>query len=43
LMPPTRLSEVEASQRTIIDIAKRLETEGRIAISRSDSEEDAFV
>ena len=43
LMPPTRLSEVEASQRTIIDIAKRLEAEGRIAISRSDSEEDAFV
>ena len=43
LMPPTRLSEVEASQRTIIEIAKRLETEGRIVISRSDSEEDAFV
>jgi flagellar motor switch protein FliG len=43
LMPPTRLSEVEASQRTIIDIAKRLEAEGRIVISRSDSEEDAFV
>ncbi len=43
LMPPTRLSEVEASQRTIIDIAKRLEAEGRIMISRSDSEEDAFV
>jgi flagellar motor switch protein FliG len=43
LMPPTRLSEVEASQRAIIDIAKRLEAEGRIMISRSDSEEDAFV
>ncbi len=43
LMPPTRLSEVEGSQRTIIDIAKRLESEGRIVISRSDSEEDAFV
>ncbi|MHB8770899.1 MAG: flagellar motor switch protein FliG [Syntrophales bacterium] len=43
LMPPTRLSEVEASQRSIIDIAKRLEAEGRIMISRSDSEEDAFV
>jgi len=43
LMPPTRLSEVEASQRTIIDVAKRLEAEGRIVISRSDSEEDAFV
>ena len=43
LMPPTRLSEVEASQRTIIDIAKRLEAEGRITISWNDSEEDAFV
>ncbi len=43
LMPPTRLSEVETSQRAIIDIAKRLEAEGRIMISRSDSEEDAFV
>jgi flagellar motor switch protein FliG len=43
MMPPTRLSEVEASQRTIIDIAKHLETEGRIMISRSDSQEDAFI
>lgn len=43
MMPPTRLSEVEASQRTIIEIAKHLEAEGRIMISRSDSAEDAFV
>jgi flagellar motor switch protein FliG len=43
LMPPTRLSEVEASQRTIIEIAKHLEVEGRIMIARSDSQEDAFV
>jgi len=37
------LSEVETSQRTIIDIAKHLEAEGRIMISRSDSAEDGFV
>jgi flagellar motor switch protein FliG len=43
MMPPTRLSEVETSQRTIIDIAKHLEAEGRIMISRSDSAEDGFV
>lgn len=42
LMPPTRLSEVEQSQKNIIEIAKRLETEGRIAISRG-SEDDQFV
>lgn len=42
MMPPIRLSEVEASQRTIIDVVKRLETEGRIALSRGDAQ-DEFV
>jgi flagellar motor switch protein FliG len=42
MMPPTRLSEVEESQRTILDITKRLEAEGKILILRG-SEEDEFV
>ncbi len=42
LMPPTRLSEVEHSQKNIIEIAKRLDAEGRIQISRG-SEDDQFV
>jgi flagellar motor switch protein FliG len=42
MMPPTRLSEVEESQRTILDITKRLESEGKILILRG-SEEDEFV
>jgi len=42
LMPPTRLSEVERSQRNIVEVTKRLETEGRIVLSRSE-EEDVFV
>jgi flagellar motor switch protein FliG len=41
MMPPTRLSDVEKSQRIILEIAKRLETEGRILIIRRD--EDQFV
>ena len=41
IMPPIRVSEVEQSQRTIIDIAKKLDAEGRIAISRGS--EDEFV
>ncbi len=41
MMPPTRLSDVERSQRVILEIAKRLETEGRILIVRRD--EDQFV
>jgi len=41
-MPPTRLSDVEKSQRTIIEVAKRLESEGKITIAGS-GEEDAFV
>ncbi|MBN1828920.1 MAG: flagellar motor switch protein FliG [Deltaproteobacteria bacterium] len=42
VLPPVRLSEVEKSQRLIIDIAKRLEMEGRIVIARSD-QGDEFV
>jgi flagellar motor switch protein FliG len=42
LMPPTRLSEVELSQRNIIEVAKRLDAEGRIQISRG-SDDDQFV
>lgn len=42
LMPPIRLSEVEASQRKIVETTKRLESEGRILILRGD-EKDGFV
>jgi len=42
MMPPIRLSEVETSQRTILDVTKRLENEGRIMILRG-NEEDSFV
>lgn len=42
LMPPTRLSEVENSQRSILDIVKRLEGEDNIVIKRG-AEEDKFV
>jgi len=42
MMPPIRISEVEASQRVILDVTKRLETEGRILISRG-GEEDEYV
>ena len=42
MMPPIRLSEVETSQRTILDATKRLESEGKILIARG-AEEDEFV
>jgi len=42
LMPPIRLSEVEASQRRIVETTKKLEAEGRIVILRGD-EKDGFV
>ncbi|MBN1615147.1 MAG: flagellar motor switch protein FliG [Deltaproteobacteria bacterium] len=42
MMPPIRLSEVEAAQRAILDTTKRLESEGRIMILRG-SEGDEFV
>jgi flagellar motor switch protein FliG len=42
MMPPIRLSEVETSQRAILDITKKLESEGKILISRG-HDEDEFV
>jgi len=42
MMPPIRLSDVEASQRIILDTTKRLESEGKIVITRG-PEEDGFV
>jgi len=42
MMPPIRLSEVEASQRRIVEITKKLEGEGKIVISRG-GQEDTFV
>jgi flagellar motor switch protein FliG len=42
MMPPIRLSEVEASQRAILDATKKLESEGRIVIMRG-PDEDGFV
>ena len=41
-MPLTRLSEVEKSQKMIVEIAKRLESEGKIAFTGS-GKEDVFV
>lgn len=40
LLPPTRVSEVEKSQRAIIDTVKRLEVEGRIVLSRGAKEDE---
>jgi flagellar motor switch protein FliG len=42
MMPPIRLSEVEASQRAILDTTKKLEAEGKIVIMRG-QEEDGYV
>jgi flagellar motor switch protein FliG len=36
LMPPTRLSDVEKSQRTIIDITRKLEAEGRLVLNKGE-------
>jgi len=36
MMPPIRLSEIEKSQRIIIDATKKLEAEGKIVILRGD-------
>ena len=38
-MPPVKLSDVEAAQQEIVNIAKRLETEGKIIISRGGAED----
>jgi len=42
MMPPIRLSEVEGSQRAILDITKKLEAEGKIIIMRG-TQEDGFI
>jgi flagellar motor switch protein FliG len=42
MMPPIRISEVEASQRKIVENTKKMEAEGKIVILRG-AEEDAFV
>lgn len=41
-MPPVRLSDVETAQQEIVNIAKRLEGEGKLIISRGGGE-DALV
>jgi flagellar motor switch protein FliG len=41
-MPPIRVSEIETSQRKIVETTKKLEAEGKILISRGD-EKDGFV
>lgn len=42
MMPPIRVSEVEAAQKTIVETARKLEEEGRVVISRG-AGEDEFV
>jgi flagellar motor switch protein FliG len=42
MMPPIRLSEIEKSQRMIIDAAKKLEAEGKLVIGRGEGG-DQFV
>ena len=41
-MGPARLSDVEGAQQEIVNVARRLEAEGRIIISRGGSD-DALV
>ena len=41
-MPPVRLSDVESAQQEIVNVAKRLENEGKLIISRGGGE-DALV
>ncbi|MEO5970859.1 MAG: FliG C-terminal domain-containing protein, partial [Bdellovibrionia bacterium] len=41
-MPPVRISDVESAQQLVINIAKRLEAEGKIVVSRG-GDSDALV
>ena len=41
-MGPARLSDVEGAQQEIVNVARRLEAEGKIIIARGGSE-DAMV
>lgn len=43
MMGPTRLKDVEASQQSILKIAKRLEQEGKVQLSTGGGGEDEFV
>ncbi|OPY10543.1 MAG: Flagellar motor switch protein FliG [Syntrophus sp. PtaU1.Bin005] len=40
IMPPIKVSEAEVSQRAIIEIAKKMEAEGRIVLSRGDVQDE---
>ncbi|SEM07052.1 flagellar motor switch protein FliG [Syntrophus gentianae] len=40
IMPPIKVSEAEVSQRAVIEIAKKMEAEGRIVLSRGDAEDE---
>jgi flagellar motor switch protein FliG len=42
-MGPVRLRDVEAAQREIIDIARRLESEGKVFLTGGKSKEDVLV
>ena len=42
-MGPVRLRDVEAAQRDIIDIARRLESEGKVFLTGGKSKEDVLV
>ncbi|HXG51841.1 MAG TPA: flagellar motor switch protein FliG [candidate division Zixibacteria bacterium] len=42
-MGPVRLRDVEAAQRDIIDLARRLESEGKIYLSAGKAKEDVLV
>jgi len=41
-MGPARLRDVEAAQQRIIQVAKRLETEGQLVLKIKDTE-DVFI
>jgi len=40
LMPPIRISEAEVSQRAIVEIAKKMEAEGRVLLARGDDQDE---
>jgi flagellar motor switch protein FliG len=42
-MGPVRLRDVEAAQREVIDLARRLESEGKVILSGGKSKEDVLV
>jgi len=40
IMPPIKISEAEVSQRAIVEIAKKMEAEGRIVLLRGDTQDE---